>query len=115
MMKAVIKKMSPTNSENSAVYHRLTRMINDLQDTTDRSNRQIVILPLHKRQAIIIGLSKLPVAMASAFTTEIIQSAFRDNGQIDTDNGVIPNIDKMLGTYRGSIGDNHYLKRKVKE
>ena len=48
--------------------------------------------------------------MSTACTSEIIQSAFRDNGQLDTENGVMPNIAKLIGTYRGSIGEGHYLK-----
>ena len=114
MMKAVIKKMSPSNSETSAVYYRLTREIENLQDTSDVNNGRVVLLPLHKKQSIIVGLSKLPIAMSTACTTEIIQSAFRDNGQLDGDNGVIPNIKNLLGTYRGSIGDDHYLKQGEK-
>ena len=110
MMKATIKKMTPSNTETSAVYHRLSKMLENLQDLSDPNNGRVVILPLHKKQAIIVGLSKLPVAMSTACTSEIIQSAFRDNGQLDNDNEVVPNIAKMIGTYRGSIGEGHYLK-----
>jgi hypothetical protein len=47
--------------------------------------------------------------MATAFTSSNIQSAFRDNGMIDEKNHVIPNVKAMLGTYRGCIGNEHYL------
>ena len=114
MMKAVIKKMSPSNTETSAVYCRLTKIIENLQDVSDPNNGRIVLLPLHKKQAIVVGLSKLPIAMSTACTTEIIQSAFRDNGQLDAENGVMPDITKLIGTYRGSIGDRHYLKDREK-
>ena len=60
------------------------------------------------------GLSKLPTAMGSAFTPEIIIQAFRNNGQIDLDVGAIPNIEGLMGTYCGNIPDNHILKQYKK-
>jgi hypothetical protein len=62
-----------------------------------------------KKQAITVGLSKLPIAMTTAFTSANIQSAFCDNGMIDPDNQVIPSVRGMLGTYCGCIGKDHYL------
>ena len=49
--------------------------------------------------------------MGSSFTPEIIMQAFKYNGQIDTEEGVIPNIEGLMGTYRGNIPDNHILKQ----
>ena len=48
--------------------------------------------------------------MAAAFSPSIVMSAFEDNGQIDRLEGVIPSIEAMVRTYRGTIPDDHYLK-----
>ena len=109
VVKGCVKKMHSSDSENSPIFFRISTLLNDLEDMTDRSNGRVVVLPKHKKDAITVGLSKLPIAMASAFTTANIQSAFRDNGMIDECNQVIPNVKSMLGTYRGCIGRNHYL------
>ena len=55
MMKTVIKKMSPSNTKTSAVNHRMTKILENLQDISDPTNGKSVILPLHKKQAIIAG------------------------------------------------------------
>ena len=109
MVKSSIKKMTCIESENSPVYFRISNILKELEDTSDATNKRNVILPLHKKNAILIGLSKLPIAMASAFTSHNIQSAFKDNGQLDPINFAIPNTDNLAGTYRGSIGNEHYL------
>ena len=90
--------MHNTNSENSPIFYRISSLLDELEDISDPSNGRIVILPTHKKVAITVGLSKLPVAMATAFTSANIQSAFRDNGMIDCENQVIPNTKSMLGT-----------------
>ena len=64
----------------------------------------------NKKNAIIVGLSKLPSAVDTAYSAPIIKSAFRDNGQIDESNEVMPNEKSLIGTYRGSIDENHYLQ-----
>jgi hypothetical protein len=92
LMKGVVKKMPAACSETSPVFHRLTSLFKDLESTLDKGNGHVVLLPSHKKNAIIVGLSKLPIAMASAFTSDIIQSAFRDNGQIDEENEVMPSL-----------------------
>ena len=109
VVKGCVKKMHTTNSENSPIFYRISSLLDDLEDISDPSNDRVVILPKHKKVALTVGLSKLPIAMATAFTSSNIQSAFRDNGMIDVENQVIPNIKSMLGTYRGSIGNDHYL------
>jgi hypothetical protein len=111
VVKSCVKKMHTSDSENSPIFFRISTLLNDLEDTTDASNGRVVLLPKHKKDAITVGLSKLPIAMASAFTSSNIQSAFRDNGMIDESNQVIPNVEHMLGTYRGCIGKSHYLNR----
>ena len=47
--------------------------------------------------------------MGVAYSAPIIKSAFRDNGQIDESNEVLPNAKALIGTYRGAINENHYL------
>ena len=52
--------------------------------------------------------------MESAFSSSVIKSAFRDNGQINELNDVIPNEKALLGTYRGPINESHYLNDSKK-
>ena len=111
MVKSAVKKMPTANYENSPLFFRLTKIINDLEKSSNPEDRDIVCLPTHKKNALIVGLSKLPVAMTSSFTSPIIQSAFRDNGQLDPENGAIPNVKALLGTYRGSITKDHCLTK----
>ena len=47
--------------------------------------------------------------MGAAFTPNNIISAFEDNGQIDREERVVPNVQAIVNTYRGSIDENHYL------
>ena len=110
LMKGVIKKMPSSCSETSPVFHRLTNLFQDLEKTSDKGNGRVVLLPTHKKNAIIVGLSKLPIAMASAFTLDIIQSAFCDNGMLDQVNEVMPCLKNLVGTYRGGIDKDHYLR-----
>jgi hypothetical protein len=86
--------MHTSDCENSPVFFRMTTLLDELEDTTDTTNGRVVILPKHKKEAITVGLSKLPIAMATAFTSANIQSAFCDNGMIDEDNQVVPNVKK---------------------
>ena len=53
-------------------------------------------------------MSKLPVAMSSAFKEGHIQSAFRATGHIDKE-GILPSVENIIGTYRGVIDDTNYL------
>ena len=48
--------------------------------------------------------------MGSAFSPSIVTSAFEGNGQIDKLDGIIPSIEGLIATYRGSIPPNHYLR-----
>ena len=106
--------MPAAQSENSPVFFRITNTLNELEDDSDETNGRVVILPVHKKNAITIGLSKMPIAMSTAYTSSNIQSAFRDNGQLDYTNFAMPNVDSLIGTYRGSISSNHYLKNSDK-
>ena len=98
-MKGAVKKMPSAQYENTAIYHRLTKSMNQLESDTDPNSKRVVKLPAHKKNAIIVGLSKLPIAMSTSFTSPVIQSAFVDNGQLDATNSAIPNIEALLGTY----------------
>ena len=111
VMKSVIKSMPTESVTISPIFYRVTKALEKLENPTSMDTTKIVKLSAHKRKAIIAGISKLPIAMSVAFKQGYIQSAFRENGQIDKE-GIIPNPDKLLGTYRGSIDNNHYLKNK---
>ena len=78
---------------NSPLFSRLQDMFDELEIASNPDKTDIVLLPAHKKKAILAGLSKLPTAMGSAFTPEIIIQAFKNNGQIDEKEGVIPNIE----------------------
>ena len=53
------------------------------------------LLNLHPiKKAIIAGVSKLPVAMSSAFKEGHIQAAFRATGHIDTE-GIMPSVKNL--------------------
>ena len=110
IIRYMIKQMPAGTKTNSPIYSRLQDMFEELENISDSEKTDIVILPLHKKKAILAGLSKLPTAMGSAFTPEIITQAFKDNGQINEDESAIPNIDGLMGTYRGNIPDDHILK-----
>ena len=114
MMKSTVKKMPSVQYENSPIYLRLTKALNELETPSVPGCGRVVILPKHKRSAIIVGLSKLPIAMTTSFTSPIIQSAFRDNGQLDAENQAMPNVKSLIGTYRGSIDKEHYLNNTEK-
>ena len=107
-MKSSVKKMPPTNSGSLPLFIRLTGVLEQLEHLATPDCRHVVILPTHKKNAIVVGLSKLPTAMGTAYSAPNIKSAFRDIGQIDETNEVIPNEKNLLGTYRGSIGEDHH-------
>ena len=94
---------------NSPLYCLLNDLLESLEDHKDISSTRIVILPNHKKKALLAGLSKLPKAMSLAFRTDTVVKAFQDNGQIDLEDEVIPAIKGMVGTYRGIIDKDHYL------
>ena len=116
LIRSLIKSMPGGEVCNSHLYHILVETIDKLEkdhkDCTKKINKDIVILPSFKKSAIIAGLSKLPEAMGIAFRVSIVKKAFQDNGQIGKDDIHIPNIDAMIGTYRGVIDKDHYLYNK---
>ena len=110
LMKGTMRKMPCETVSNTPLYTRINNKLSTLEDQSDPENQDIVILPTHKKNAILEGLSKLPAAMATSYTSSNIKSAFRDNGQIDETNGCVPSLKNILGTYRGSITTNHILE-----
>ena len=110
LIKQLIRYMKNLRSCHSPIYQRIVDALDELGSPTLPENRKrIVRLESHKRKAIIATLSKLPSAMASAFSPSIVTSAFEDNGQIDRLEGVIPSIKDLIGTYRGTISKDNYL------
>ena len=110
LIKKLIRYMKQLRSCQSPVYQRIIDALNECANPVDKQSTKIVRLEGHKKKAIIAALSKLPSAMAAAFSPSIVMSAFEDNGQIDRLEGVIPSIEAMVRTYRGTIPDDHYLK-----
>ena len=113
IMKAVMKQMPTESITVSPVFYRITQKLKELECPKSNDERRVVKLSTHKKKAIIAGISKLPVAMSAAFKEGHIQSAFKATGHIDEE-GILPSVDKMLGTYRGVIDDSHYLKNSEK-
>ena len=110
LIKKLIRYMKQLRACQSPVYQRIVDALNECASPIDNNSEKIVRLETHKRKAIIAALSKLPSAMAAAFSPSIVISAFEDNGQIDRLDGVLPSIKGLIGTYRGSISNEHYLK-----
>ena len=81
----------------------------ELEEPTDPESTRIVRLASHKKKALLAGLSKLPKAMSMAFRTDTVVKAFKDNGQVDLEDEIIPAIKGIVGTYRGVIDKDHYL------
>ena len=116
LIRALIKSMPGGEICNSHLYHILVESLEKLEkeyaDLTTKKGKDIVILPSFKKAAIIAGLSKLPEAMGVAFRVSVVKKAFQDNGQVSRENDQLPNIDKMIGTYRGIIDKEHDLYNK---
>ena len=49
---------------SSPLYCLLNDLLDDLEDPTDPNYTRIVILPKHKKDALLAGLSKLPKAIS---------------------------------------------------
>ena len=116
LIRSLIKSMPGGEASNSHIYHLiiegLEKLENQFAEAKKKLNKDIVILPAHKKSAIVAGLSKLPEAMGIAFRVSIVKKAFQDNGQISIDDCELPNIDAMVGTYRGVIDNDHILHKK---
>ena len=50
--------------------------------------------------------------MGIAFRVSVVKKAFQDNGQVSKADDQLPNIDAMVGTYRGIIDKDNYLNNK---
>ena len=98
IIRHMIKQMPGGTMANSPLFSCIQDMFTELEIVSNPDKTDVVILPVHKK-AILAGLSKLPSAMGSSFTPEIIMQAFKNNGQIDEEEGVIPDIEGLMGTY----------------
>lgn len=98
---------------NPQIYHLLHDIFHDLANPKCPNSTDIVILPNHKKKALLAGLSKLPTAMGAAFKPANVRKAFYGTGQIDATNKIMPSIEGLIGTYRGTIGGNHFLKKST--
>ena len=110
LIKKLLRYMRQLHSCQSPVYQRIVDALDELKVPDSKESKRIVVLESHKRSAIISALSKLPSAMGAAFSPSIVMSAFEGNGQIDKVEGIIPSIEGMIRTYRGSIPEGHYLR-----
>ena len=113
LVKSLLRYMRQLHSCQSPVYQRIVDALDELKAVEANVTKRIVVLESHKRSALISALSKLPSAMGAAFSPRIVTSAFEGNGQIDKIEGLIPSIDGMIGTYRGSIPEGHYLRNGI--
>ena len=77
----------------------------------DSSCTKVLMLPLHKKKAILATSSKLPIATARAYTDANIKKAFMLNGQLDVSHKLVPSMSNLLNTFRGDI-EGTCLKKK---
>jgi hypothetical protein len=108
-MKKFLRYMKNLRLCQSPIYKQILDILNELDTTVTEGNTCVLHLGLSKKMAIVATLSKLPAAMGSAFTPDIIISAFEDNGQINRVEGIVPSIKAMINTYCGTINDSHPL------
>ena len=103
-MKCSVKQGEQPNSCTSPIYQYLEQSFIELSDTsTDPCKTNIVILPNHKKNALMLTLAKLPGATGKAFTTSNVRKGFVLNGQVDTESKLAPDVVNLLHTYRGDI------------
>jgi hypothetical protein len=101
--------MKNLKSCQSPIYKRILDILNELDHPVTPTNTHVLHLGLSKKMAISNTLSKLPMAMGSAFNPDIMISAFEDNSQIIRVEGIVLSVNAMLNTYRGSITETHPL------
>ena len=87
-------------------------LANTIQSLSRNKAGDVIKLPKFKFDAILTSVSKLPSAMGMAFKPKTVRNAFVRNGQIDPHKFCLPSIDGLIGTYRGYIGEDHYLANK---
>ena len=67
---------------------------------------------LAQKKAILVTVSKLPIATAKAYTDANIKKAFMINGQLDLAHKLVPSLFNLLNIYRGDIDTTPLRNRK---
>ena len=96
-MKSILKNMDLPNAAISHIYHYLEQELAKLQE------EEVMILPNHKKKAILSTISKLPNATGKSHSISNIRKAFILNGQLDVDSMLVPSFENILHTFRGDI------------
>ena len=113
-MKKILRDTTNPNSSNSSVYSYVDKALSLMEhsiNSDDVETTKVLLLPSHKKKAILATCSKLPIATARAYTDDNIKKAFMLNGQIDIGHKLLPSMSNLLNTYRGDI-ESTCLKRK---
>ena len=101
-LKSIVRTTENLSPSNSSIYHHLQQSFIKLSNNPPDGDA--VLLPSHKKKAIILTLSKLPIAASRAYSDHVIKKAFMLNGQLDLENQLVPCLENCLNTYRGNIG-----------
>ena len=101
-LKIIVRTTENLSPSNSSIYHHLQQSFIKLSNNPPDGDA--VLLPSHKKKAIILTLSKLPIATSRAYSDHVIKKAFMLNGQLDLENQLVPCLENCLNTYRGNIG-----------
>ena len=113
-MKQILSDTTNPHSSNSSVYSIIEKALASMEPAniaTDSSCTKVLMLPLHKKKAILATSSKLPIATARAYTDANIKKAFMLNGQLDVSHKLVPSMSNLLNTFRGDI-EGTCLKKK---
>ena len=101
ILKQLVRSTEAPTSANNSVYHHLEQEFKRLDLAS--SETESLHLPSHKKKAILLTLSKLPIASSRAYSDHIIKKAFLINGQLDVNHNLVPSLSNCLNTYRGNI------------
>ena len=101
ILKKIVRSTDLPTAANSSVFCHLEEMFQRLDSATGNDER--LHLPCHKKKAILLTLSKLPIASSRAYSNHIIKKAFLLNGQLDIDHKLVPSLDNCINTYQGDI------------
>ena len=112
--KQQIPKTNTPHVSNNGVYFALEKEINALINNSRDATGRVLNLLKHKKKAILMTVSKLPIAAARAYSSENICKAFMRNGQVDIEMKLVPNLANIFHTYRGSQIDGQILNERDK-
>ena len=96
-MKALLKDMDLPTAAVNRIYHYVEKELKKLH------NQGILILPPHKKKAILSTVAKLPSATGRSHSIANVRKGFILNGQIDMDSKLVPSFSNILYTFRGDI------------